>query len=146
MIVLNSLARMFHELLWRDCKHGCACQPPRPPCEQGEEGGSLACSFFYPSYRLLIIPLAQPRAECSRRADDRFTVLSVHGHIINRAIPLAAGITYFTMVVLSIYKDTLKVNSILYMYPGTAMSTYNILNVFFFYHAPQNEYGTLSYS
>jgi hypothetical protein len=65
--------------------------------------------------------------------------LSVHRHIIDHAIPLAAGITFSTMVVLAIYKDTLKVNGFLYRYPGTAMSTCNMLNVFFFHDAPNDE-------
>jgi len=70
-------------------------------------------------------------------------VLSVHSHIIDHAIPLAVGITVSTMVVLAIYKDTLKVNSIIYMDPGTAVSTFNILNVFFFHYDPKNGYGYL---
>ena len=81
----------------------------------------------------------QPPSGC------RFTLLSVHGHVVNRAIPLAGGITFFTMVMLSVYKDTFKVNSILRMYPGTAVSACNILDVFSFHHSPQNEYGILSH-
>ena len=76
----------------------------------------------------------------------QFKVLSVHSHIIDHAIPLALGITFSTMVVLAVYKDTLEVNSIFYMYPGTAVSTFNILNVFFFHNAPKNQYEYLSYS
>jgi len=59
--------------------------------------------------------------------------MDVHVHMMTHAIPNALGITVPAMVVLTVNKVVLVVNSFLFTHPSPTVCTVNILDVFFFH-------------
>jgi hypothetical protein len=61
--------------------------------------------------------------------------MDIHVYMMTHTIPNPFGITFPTMVVLTVNKVVLVVHSLIFTHPDPAVSTVNIFNVFFFHQS-----------